>query len=136
MLTSGEINLAPIMAAARAFGWNTLTLKTFASIEKLSLDAVAAILFDRAAIGGGWPEAATRLRRIAPRIPLIACHHITEKLDWPAVCDAGAFHGVSAPLNENELRQSFGYVWAAMQRDAPLIPARPNVAVQIRRSAA
>jgi hypothetical protein len=136
VLTSGEIDSAPIMAAARAFGWNTLTLKTLASVEKLPLDTVAAILFDRAAAGGSWPEAASRLRRIAPGIPLIACHHITEKLDWPAVSDAGAFHGVRVPLNEDELRQSFGYVWAAMQRDAAPVPARPNAAVQIRRSAA
>ena len=136
MLTLGDIDITPIIAAARAFGWNTLMLKTLASIEKLPLGAVAAILFDRATVGGSWPEAATRLRRIAPHIPLVACHHITEDLDWPAVCDAGAFHGVSVPLKENELRQSFGYVWAAMQRDAAPVPARPGVVVRIRRSAA
>ena len=122
--------------AAGTFGWNTLTLKRVAAIEKLPFEAIAAILFDRGAVGGSWPEAASRLRRIVPQIPLIACHHITEKLDWPAVCDAGAFHGVSVPLNESELRQSLGYVWAALQREPSTVPARPNVVTPVRRTAA
>ncbi len=136
MLTSGKVELSAIIAGANAFGWNVLMLNRIRSIDTLPLDTVAAILFDRDAVGGSWPEATSKLRRIAPKARLIACHHITEMLDWPAICDAGAFHGVSVPLNESEVRQSFGYVWAAMQREGMSVAARPSVAVCARQAAA
>lgn len=136
VLTSGELDVSAIIAGASTFGWSALMLNRLRSLDTLPLDTIAAILFDRDAVGGSWTEATSRLHRIAPKVPLIACHHITEMLDWPAVCNAGAFHGVRVPLNESELRQSFGYVWAAMQRRAMSLPARPSAAVGIHQTAA
>jgi len=136
VLTSGEPDVSAIIAGAATFGWSVLMLNRLRSLDMLPLDTVSAILFDRDAVGGSWTEATSRLRRMAPKVPLIACHHITEMLDWPAVCDAGAFHGVRVPLNKSELRQSVGYVWAAMQRGTMFLRARPSAAVCIHQTAA
>src|SRR5579884_2165906 len=64
ILSSGELDVTLIMAAARIFGWNTLITDNLDSIQKLPQDGVAAILFDHNAVGGSWLEGTSRLRRI------------------------------------------------------------------------
>jgi hypothetical protein len=47
---------------------------------------------------------------------VIACHGFAESIDWPELCDAGAFHTLWLPLKENEVRQSLGFVWGSEKR--------------------
>lgn len=78
---------------------------------------LAAVLFHRQALGvDSWIEALSDLKSVLPTTPLIVCHGFSDSIDWPRLCEAGAFHRVHLPLDSNELRQSFGFVWQAARR--------------------
>src|ERR1019366_7575986 len=79
-----------------------------------------AVLFGKEALGPGYSRLETiRLLRFAlPKIRLVACHGFSEAIDWPELSDAGAFHELWLPLQENEVRLCLGFVWEAEKRAA------------------
>jgi hypothetical protein len=112
---SAKLDLKTLQAAAGEFGWSV------AVAEDLRDAALAqAVLFHRDALGPGcsWLEAVRRLRLALPRARLIACHGLAEAVDWPTLCDAGAFHALGLPLRANEVRRSLGFLSEAEKRSA------------------
>jgi hypothetical protein len=77
-----------------------------------------ALLLYRDAFGKGysWLDVVRACRSKFPEARLIVCHGLSETIDWPALSRAGAFHAISLPLKESELRQSLGFVWQAEAR--------------------
>jgi len=51
-----------------------------------------------------------------PEARLVACHGLAESIDWPELCDAGAFHALGLPLNEDEVRSSLGFIAQSLMR--------------------
>lgn len=100
---------------AGEFGWQINAAHAMSDVTE---KRTAAVLFSRDALGTelGWLETTRQLRSALPGVPLVACHRFTEIVDWPALCEAGAFHSLWLPLKENEVRRSFGFVWQAEKR--------------------
>lgn len=113
-----------VKTVAGQFGW------TVEIAEDLREAAAAqayrrtiAVLFHRGALGAcSWVEALRLVRLGFPETHPIVCHGFSEPIDWPGLCDAGAFHDLWLPLKEEEVRQSFGFLWEAEKRR--LVPAR------------
>jgi len=69
-----------------------------------------------AGISRAWVDAVRLLRLALPKARLVACHGFAESIDWPQLCDAGAFHALGLPLKENEVRRSLGFIAQALRR--------------------
>jgi hypothetical protein len=109
---SEQVDLPALQAVAADFGWEAQQgdLHTAA--------APKALLLYRDAFGPEhcWLEVIRLCRFKLPEVRLIVCHGLAESIDWPALSRAGAFHLLSLPLKENEVRQSLGFVWEAEER--------------------
>jgi hypothetical protein len=120
---SARLDLQTLQAVAGDFGW---AVKVAGDMGEAS--EAKAVLFHRDALGAGcsWLEAVRRLRLALPDVRLVACHGLAESIDWPELCDAGAFHALGLPLNENEVRKSLGFISQAVKRlDSPEIKPLP-----------
>jgi hypothetical protein len=110
---SAKLDLQALQAAAVEFGWAVTVAN---DLRDAAL--AEAVLFHRDALGPGcsWLEAVRRLRFALPKAWLIACHGLAEAVDWPTLCDAGAFHALGLPLRANEVRRSLGFLSEAQKR--------------------
>ena len=122
-----HVDLTALHKVCAEFGWD---LKT-GGLPDGALPK--AVLLHRDAFGPGysWLDIVHVCRSKMPEVRLILCHGLSEKIDWPALSRAGAFHAISLPLRESELRQSLGFVWesdarlaAAAQRLLETAPAK------------
>jgi len=110
---SAWLDLQALQTVAGEFGWAVT-----ASDDLRDAASAQGVLFHRDAFGPGcsWIDAVRRLRLALPEARLIACHGFSEAIDWPELCDAGAFHALGLPLRENEVRKSLGFLSEAVKR--------------------
>lgn len=114
---SARLDIPVLRVVAEEFGWG---VKLVEDISDLAVAQVcrraAVVLFHRDAVGRehSWFDAARFLRLTLPESRLVACHGFSELLEWPELSDFGVFHAVGLPLKENEVRQSLGFVWQAL----------------------
>jgi hypothetical protein len=133
--------LSPLNAVrnvGRSFGWDVEIADDLSDVCAAQLcRRTAALLFHRDAFGDrSWLGCVRLLKLTLPRIRLIVCHGFGEPIDWPELCDAGAFDSLWLPLKEDELRRTFGFVWEAEKRRAesgvrvPLVVSAPKLRVK------
>ncbi len=118
---SKQIQLSALQAAAKDFGWVVNVSRDVCKIAAAQASRkTVAVLFCCDTLGRGysWIETIRLFRRALPEARLLPCHGFSEPIDWPELCDAGAFHALWLPLRENEVRQSLGFVWEAEERFA------------------
>ncbi len=112
---------------AADFGWTVEVTNNLSAVAaaQSSLRTVAA-LFCQDALGPGysWLETIGRLKSALPKTRLVVCHGFSERIDWPELSDAGAFHELWLPLQDNEARLCLGFVWEAEKRLANTAPAQ------------
>lgn len=110
---SAWLDLQALQTVAGEFGWAVTT-----SNDLRDAASAQAVLFHRDALGSGcsWLEAVRQLRLALPEARLIACHGFAEAIDWPELCDAGAFHARGLPLRASEIRRSLGFISEAEKR--------------------
>jgi hypothetical protein len=125
-------DLGTLHAVAREFGWTVGVaddLRELAAAQPYRRPIT--VLFHRNAFGScSWLDAVRLLRSALPEVRPVACHGFPEPIDWPALCDAGAFHALWLPLQENEVRRSFGFVWEAEKRLAA--PATTQLIIPVQ----
>lgn len=107
---SARLDLLALQAVAGEFGWAVRVTN-----DLREAGSAQTVLFHRDALGSGcsWLDAVRQLRLALPTARLVACHGLWESIDWPELCDAGAFHAIRLPLKANEVRQSLGFISAA-----------------------
>lgn len=106
-------------AIAADFGWTVEVTNDLSAVAAAqSSRKTVATLFCHDALGPGvsWLETIRRLRIALPKTRLVVCHGFSETIDWPELSDAGAFHELWLPLQENEARLCLGFVWEAEKR--------------------
>ena len=81
--TGDWIEIKALRSAAAMYGWNAITATTPTALRSIETDRIAAILFDRQAVRGSWPHAASLLRKVHPGVPLIACLRFSEAGNGP-----------------------------------------------------
>jgi hypothetical protein len=122
-------NLKVVHAVARDFGWGVKiaeNLSTLGSMRKS--EKPLAVLFHRSALEShSWVDALRPVTSALPGIRAIACHEFSDAPDWTELCDAGAFHSLWLPLKEAEVRQSFGFVAEAENRESKFSTSLPII---------
>jgi len=137
-----SIGSLPLEDLAKEFGW---TLERAFSLEALGNLAaerdIAAVLFDSADLQMLWKQALPLVREAAPGSLAILCHRFSEAIPWAELTEAGAFHSLRLPLALHEVRQSFGFAWAAKSGTAvnllslPAAPRKPAAALVMSQAA-
>jgi hypothetical protein len=110
---SARLDIRTLQAVAGDFGWEVKVARDTREAYKAE-----AVFFHRDALGAdcSWVDAVRLLRLALPEARLVACHGLAELIDWPELCDAGAFHALGLPLNEDEVRSSLGFIAQSLMR--------------------
>lgn len=86
----------------------------FDQLRRLSInEQVVAVLVDANALHLSWIEALEFVLKAASRALPIVCHRFSDRICWPELAAAGAYHALPLPLDPGEVRQSLGFVLAA-----------------------
>jgi hypothetical protein len=115
----GRPDLSILTDTAGEMGWTVEVARNLDEVQAAqSGRKTVAILMQRGAFGlrCSWGEALGRVRSVSGPTRIVVCHGLGEPVDWQSLADAGAFHALALPLQENEVRQSLGFVWAAENR--------------------
>ncbi|HUA87763.1 MAG TPA: hypothetical protein VMB85_28095 [Bryobacteraceae bacterium] len=113
----GDIPYDPVAELAAKFGWPVENASCFEDLRKIhSQRGTVAVLFEPAGFGLSWEMALDYVRQAAPGALVIVCRRFSDTLDWSTLAARGAFHMISLPVKESELRQSLGFIWAANRR--------------------
>jgi hypothetical protein len=136
MAGQASFDLGAVHTIAGEFGW---TVGIFDDLREAAAAhpyrGTSTVLFHRDAFGThSWIDAVRLLKSALPGVRPVACHGFSESIDWPALCDAGAFHSLWLPLKENEVRRSFGFVWEAERRLADAADRVPMIVPTRKRS--
>jgi len=109
---SARLDIQALQAVAGEFGWAVRVAD-----DLRQAGAAQTVFFHRDALGPGcsWLDAVRQLKLALPDAKLVACHGLWESIDWPELCDAGAFHAIGLPLNANEVRKSLGFISSAQK---------------------
>jgi hypothetical protein len=127
-----EVDVRVLRSVAREFGWIAdIAHDLPEAAEAQAYTKIVAAFLHRDGVGSqcSWPEAVRLFRFVLPNVRVIACHGLSEAIDWPALREAGTFHALHLPLKENEVRQSLGFVWQAEERLAASGKNLPAVAI-------
>jgi DNA-binding NtrC family response regulator len=115
----GQLDLTTLSGVAAEFGWTVQVAHDLRQTAELFAPLSAVALFathDAVGAGFSWLEILGLLRQTLPDIRLVVCHGFGDAFDWPELSAAGAFHALRLPLQEDELRQSLGFIWEAEKR--------------------
>jgi len=119
----GTLASGALRRLAPKFDWLIEQACSFERLEEISARCrVVAVFFEPYSFGISWPLALQSVLDSAPDALPIACHRISEVIDWPTLADAGAFHAIPLPLSESEVRLSLGFVWGARPEKKPQSP--------------
>jgi len=103
------------------FGFSFNEVASLQAVREINLhEDIAAVLFNPNSLGLEWEDALRSVVNAFPGAFPILCHGFADRIDWPKMADAGAFHSVPVPFSVAELRQSLGYVWGAQHRAKPI----------------
>jgi hypothetical protein len=120
ILENLSIGSLPLEDLAAEFGWSLERVFSREGLSRLAAErTVAAVLFDPSGLKMPWNHALRLVLDAAPGSHAILCHRFSEAIPWDEVVEAGAFHSLRLPLELCEVRQSFGFVWAATNRTSP-----------------
>lgn len=112
-------DVAGLRNVADEFGWELAEVRDLSEAVALQAEKkTVAILFHPSALGqySSWVDALARLRKAFPDAHLIACHRLSEPIDWAELSQAGAFESLAVPFQPTEVRQALGFVWEAERR--------------------
>jgi DNA-binding NtrC family response regulator len=114
ILENLSIGNLPLEALAAEFGWSLERVFSHEALSRLAAERIVpAVLFDPRSLRMAWHQAPAFVRQEAPNSHPILCYRFSELITWSELVNAGAFHSLRLPLDLREVRQSFGFVWAA-----------------------
>jgi DNA-binding NtrC family response regulator len=118
------LKLDPLIAE---FGWSLKRAAGFDQLRELSIDEqVIAVLLDANTLHLSWAEALRSVLQVDSKALPIVCHGFSDRINWPQLAGAGAYHSLWLPLDPGEVRQSLAFVWAAKNRHSSnVISLRP-----------
>jgi len=103
------------------FGWSIEKVPNLVDLAKVSrAHNLVAVLFSPQDLAIPWEEALHCVLKAAPRALPILCHGFADKIDWPQVAEAGAFHSLLLPFRESEFRHTLGFISSAKRSSSPI----------------
>jgi hypothetical protein len=121
----GELHAKVGLLATLAcnFGWRLAQVDTLVELAQ----------FDPQALYLPWRVALGSVLEAAPLSFPIVCRGFADKTPWSEMSGAGAFHSVNLPIDADEVRQSFGFVWAAsLERKRVAVSQGPQLVQKTR----
>jgi len=115
----GDLDLTSLNRVAVDFGWAVQVAHDLRqAVGMWAQPGTVAVFANHDAVGAGfsWLDIVRLLIRTMPDARVVVCHGFGDVFDWPELSDAGAFHALRLPLQEDELRQSLGFIWEAEKR--------------------
>jgi len=113
----GDLRCTAICDVASEFGCAVASVDSFEELEKIyNTSKLVAVFFEPHAFQFSWEVALKSVLDAAPTALPIVCARFSDRIDWPALAEAGAFHTIPFPFDKAEFRQSLGFVWAAQYR--------------------
>jgi hypothetical protein len=114
------------------FGWAIENAPSLDCLAKLNRKRnLVAVLFNPQDLALPWENALQSVLHAAPRALPILCHGFADRIDWPQVAEAGAFHSLLLPFRESEFRHTLGFISGAKRSSSP-IQVHPRL--QLRKS--
>jgi hypothetical protein len=112
-----QVETAALGDLVPEFGWALETAAGLDGLRELSAGRnLVAVLFDAHGLGLSWKHALALVQEAAsPALP-IPCHRLSDRVNWPELAEAGAFHALALPFDRSEVRQSLGFVSVAGSR--------------------
>ena len=109
---SAEDRILP--GVAREFGWAVECVPDIEALGKIGPQCqIVAVLFQLDPSGMFPAGVIDAMRAAAPGARPIVCNRFADCTSWPEMAGAGVFHFLRIPFAAPEVRQSFGFVWAA-----------------------
>jgi len=103
-----------VRVAAAEYGWPLKLAQSVSALENLGKHFdIAAVVFRLREWHMDPRQTIREIRVAAPRARPILVHRFTDPFSWPEMAVAGAYHAIRVPFALAEVRQSFGFVWAA-----------------------
>ena len=126
LLGNLPVETLPIEVVAAEFGWSVESAVDLGHLRKLARSHnLVAVLFHPDGFGLTHSQIMNAVRDSAPSARCIPCHRFSDRVNWPDLAEAGAFHALALPLKLNEVRQSLGFVWSArLAQTAKILPMR------------
>jgi len=126
ILENLSVGNLPLEDLAEEFGWSLERAFSGDGLSRLAAERIIpAVLFHPGGLRMSWQEALRLVREAAPVSHPILCHRFSEAIPWSELVQAGAFHSLRLPLDLREVRQSFGFVWAATSKSSTNLVAFP-----------
>ena len=103
------------------FGWSIEKVPNLAGLAKLNhTHNLVAVLFSPQDLAIPWEQALPRVLKAAPRALPILCHGFADRIDWPQVAEAGAFHSLLLPFRASEFRHTLGFISGVKRSSLPV----------------
>lgn len=103
------------------FGWAVENAPSLGCLAKLNRErSLVAVLFNPQDLALPWKEALRAVLEAAPRALPVLCHGFADKIDWPHVAEAGAFHSLLLPFRASEFRHTLGFISVAKRSPSPM----------------
>ena len=115
-------------ALGDAFGWSVQRAADLSEFAKLpgGQEILAVVVHLRQPALASWRYIVQAVQNSAPRARVLVCHGVGDDASPSEGLAAGAYHTLLTPLQANEVRQAFGFLWADAQTNYRK-PARPRM---------
>lgn len=105
----------PLATIGREFALRMFRATDLNDLESLCRwTTVSAVLVHAPTVRMHWIQALHQVKTLAPRARVVICHGVNDANAILDMTDAGAFHTLLVPLEHGEVRQSLGFISAAV----------------------
>jgi hypothetical protein len=103
------------------FGWAVDRVPNLDCLAELNRQRnLVAVLFHPEDLTLRWEQCLHSVLKAAPQALPIVCHGFAEKIHWPEVAAAGAFHSLLVPFRESEFRHTLGFISSAKRSSSSI----------------
>ena len=96
------------------FGWAIEMVPNLDCLDELNRQRnLVAVLFNPEDLTLRWEACLQSVLKAAPQALPILCHGFADRIHWPQVAEAGAFHSLLLPFRESEFRHTLGFISGA-----------------------
>lgn len=96
------------------FGWAVERVPRLDCLAELNRQRnLVAVLFNPEDLTLCWEACLHSVLKAAPQALPVLCHGFAERIHWPQVAEAGAFHSLLLPFRESEFRHTLGFISGA-----------------------
>jgi hypothetical protein len=102
-----------LRSIAAEFGWS---LRCLNELARLAEPAVESVMIHAKTLDRPWNEVVDAIHQALPNARCVVCLGLDETSSQEEPAAPGIFQTLKLPLNQCEVRQALGFVWAAARK--------------------